>query len=246
MTFRLLAAALVSARSVAILIALTMVALFLGIFAFSLLEARRGPRAPRFTAEPPVRDGVHVRGTVTRRDFFRGGLLASLAIFATEFGGASLALLWPNLKGQFGSRIAAGSVSDIKAYIQSQNQPYYYGAGRFYIVPYTGNGTETIYKGLVEDGLMALYQKCPHLGCRVPFCQQSEWFECPCHGSKYNRAGEYELGPAPTGMKRFPLSVEGTNVVVDTSVIVNGPPRGTDTIHEPPQGPFCVGGAVGG
>ena len=55
---------------------------------------------------------------------------------------------------------------------------------------------------------MALYQKCVHLGCRVPFCQTSQWFECPCHGSKYNEAGEYQLGPAPTGLNRFKLTID--------------------------------------
>ncbi len=52
---------------------------------------------------------------------------------------------------------------------------------------------------------MTLYQKCVHLGCRVPFCQSSQWFECPCHGSKYNKAGEYRFGPAPTGLNRFKI-----------------------------------------
>ena len=91
-----------------------------------------------------------------------------------------------------------------------------------------------------HDGIMPLYQRCVHLGCRVPFCGSSKWFECPCHGSKYNFAGEYQLGPAPRGMDRFKLTVENGNVLVDTSVVVLGPPRGTDTIDEPPQGPFCV------
>ena len=93
---------------------------------------------------------------------------------------------------------------------------------------------------------MALYQKCAHLGCRVPFCQQSQWFECPCHGSKYNYAGEYQLGPAPTGLMRFKVEVSGSTVKVDTSTIIPGPPRGTNTIHQAPEGPFCVGGAAGG
>ncbi|HEY7401821.1 MAG TPA: Rieske 2Fe-2S domain-containing protein, partial [Actinomycetota bacterium] len=67
-----------------------------------------------------------------------------------------------------------------------------------------------------------------------------KWFECPCHGSKYNGAGEYQLGPAPRGMDRFTVKVEGGNVLVDTSLIILGPPRGTDTIQKPPQGPYCV------
>ena len=54
-----------------------------------------------------------------------------------------------------------------------------------------------------EQGVVALYQKCPHLGCRVPWCKTSQWFECPCHGSQYNRVGEKKGGPAPRGMDRF-------------------------------------------
>ncbi len=87
---------------------------------------------------------------------------------------------------------------------------------------------------------MALFQKCPHLGCRVPFCQQSQWFECPCHGSKYNNAGEYRDGPAPRGLDRFAVRVEGGQVSVDTSSVVLGPPRGTVTTQPDPDGPFCV------
>ena len=55
-----------------------------------------------------------------------------------------------------------------------------------------------------EQGIVALYQKCPHLGCRVPECVTSQWFECPCHGSQYNQVGEKKGGPAPRGMDRFP------------------------------------------
>ncbi|HEX5948674.1 MAG TPA: Rieske 2Fe-2S domain-containing protein, partial [Actinomycetota bacterium] len=81
-------------------------------------------------------------------------------------------------------------------------------------------------------------------GCRVPFCTQSQWFECPCHGSKYNRAGEYRDGPAPRGMDRFRVLVESGIVKVDTATRIDGPPRGTDTIQQQPEGPFCV--TIGG
>ena len=93
---------------------------------------------------------------------------------------------------------------------------------------------------MAAEGLMPLYQRCVHLGCRVPFCQSSQWFECPCHGSKYNEAGEYQLGPAPRGMDRFKIEIASGQVSVDTSLVIQGPPRGTDTINEPPQGSFCV------
>ncbi|MEX2101269.1 MAG: Rieske 2Fe-2S domain-containing protein [Actinomycetota bacterium] len=135
-------------------------------------------------------------------------------------------------------------MDDIKSEIGSTEQPFYVGAGRFYVVPYEGTPTGDIdYEtdGLAAQGVMPLYQRCVHLGCRVPFCQTSQWFECPCHGSKYNEAGEYKLGPAPRGMDRFAIEIDGSgNVLVDTSVVILGPARGTDTINEPPQGSFCV------
>ena len=60
----------------------------------------------------------------------------------------------------------------------------------------------------MEAGYTALYQKCVHLGCRVPECKTSQWFECQCHGSQYNRNGEKKGGPAPRGLDRFPLTVD--------------------------------------
>jgi cytochrome b6-f complex iron-sulfur subunit len=209
--------------------------------------ARAGVARP--AAPPGGGRAPRARTVLSRRDFFRGGLLASLMVFGAQFGGASLAFLWPNLKGGFGSLITLPDTLDsIKGQIEQGRQPYYFGAGRFYLINYTGDGDKSggIYDGITADNLMALYQKCAHLGCRVPFCQQSQWFECPCHGSKYNYAGEYQLGPAPTGLMRFKVEVSGTTVKVDTSNIIPGPPRGTNTIHQAPEGPFCVGGAAGG
>jgi cytochrome b6-f complex iron-sulfur subunit len=92
----------------------------------------------------------------------------------------------------------------------------------------------------MEQGYVALYQKCVHLGCRVPWCQSSQWFECPCHGSKYNRVGEKQGGPAPRGLDRFVLEVSGGNIVVDTANIIIGPPIGTNTTGQSPEGAPCV------
>ena len=72
-----------------------------------------------------------------------------------------------------------------------------------------------------------------HLGCRVPWCQSSQWFECPCHGSKYNAVGEKQDGPAPRGLDRFTLTVSGGGeVTIDTGTIVTGPPIGTNTTRQ--------------
>jgi cytochrome b6-f complex iron-sulfur subunit len=180
---------------------------------------------------------------VSRREFFRRSLLASVGLFSAQFGLASIGFIWPNLRGGFGAVIDLGLGPEvIKSQIDSDRQPFYFGAGRFYLVKYDVEPVPDIYEGFVAEGLMALYQKCVHLGCRVPFCQQSQWFECPCHGSKYNRAGEWRDGPAPRGMDRFPITVQGGTVRIDTSAArdQNGPPRGTNSINQNPEGPFCI------
>ena len=94
----------------------------------------------------------------------------------------------------------------------------------------------------IEAGLLALYQKCPHLGCRVPFCESSGWFECPCHGSKYTRLGEHREGPGPRGLDAFPVIVADGVVSIDTTVPVFGHPIGTVLVDLPAEGPACVGG----
>ena len=45
----------------------------------------------------------------------------------------------------------------------------------------TGDGTNV--------NVRALYQRCPHLGCKPNPCLRNFWLECPCHGSRYDRLG---------------------------------------------------------
>jgi cytochrome b6-f complex iron-sulfur subunit len=237
----------VSRETFAILVVIALFGLFLLLVAATLIRSRYAAAVfkeaaagaqPRPEPEPKA---AKKPKPVSRREFFRRSLLASLGLFGAQFGAASLAFIWPNLRGGFGSVIDLGLTPEaIKSQIEADRLPYYFGAGRFYLVSYTGDAADTIYAGLIGEGLMALYQKCVHLGCRVPFCQVSQWFECPCHGSKYNRVGEYRDGPAPRSMDRFRVSIQNGTVNVDTSEVILGPPRGTNTTGQPPEGPFCV------
>ena len=234
----------ISTRVVAAIVVFLALDIFAIVFGLSFLRAAKEQRATADGLPPAPKSSA----PLSRRDFFRKSLLVSLMVFGAQFGGATIAFLWPNLKGGFGSLINAGAVSDIRNQISTTSQPSDNGAGRFYVWDYGSGykgldaaaGVDYSASGYIADGLMAIYQRCAHLGCRVPFCQSSQWFECPCHGSKYNVAGEYELGPAPSGLQRFPVSIKDGNLFVDTSTLNPGPPRGTDTIQEPPQGPFCV------
>jgi cytochrome b6-f complex iron-sulfur subunit len=95
----------------------------------------------------------------------------------------------------------------------------------------------------INGDVVALYWKCSHLGCRVPWCETSGQFECPCHGSVFNRAGDYRAGPAPRGMDRFPVEIgEDGLVYIDTSEPILGPAPGGEIIDEPPRGPSCMAG----
>jgi cytochrome b6-f complex iron-sulfur subunit len=237
----------ISSGTVAAIVVIVIIDLFAVIFGLSFVRSRREQRAAEeaATAAALGQPAPKAPKPVSRREFFRRSLIASILLYGAQFGAATIAFLWPSLKGGFGSVINAGKVDDIKSGIaDAQGQPFYSGTGRFYIVAYNGKPSGDIdyeAEGVASQGVMPLYQRCVHLGCRVPFCQQSQWFECPCHGSKYNSAGEYQLGPAPRGMDRFHVDITSSgDVMVDTSEVVLGPPRGTDTLHRPIAGPFCV------
>jgi len=188
---------------------------------------------------------------ITRRQFFNRGILAGLGLGVGTFGVAALAFLWPSASSGFGGKFDIGSVSDIDDFIAANKKPFYNAGAKVYVVAYpkqdlskatkaySGTSYAPIIKGM-QAGYVALYQRCVHLGCRVPFCDTSQWFECPCHGSKYNRVGEKKAGPAPRGLDRFALTVGGGTLTIDTGDIEIGPPIGTNTTGQQQEGPLCV------
>jgi cytochrome b6-f complex iron-sulfur subunit len=183
---------------------------------------------------------------VTRRQFFNRSILASLGVGTGLFGVASIAFLWPSTGGGFGDVVTVGSIDEIENTL-AEKQPFYNASARTWIQAYPKDAVkkaEKVYDARLipgmEAGYVALYQKCPHLGCRVPWCTSSQWFECPCHGSKYNRVGEKKGGPAPRGMDRFVITISGNDVIVDTSEPLQGPAIGVDTTGQGQEGAPCV------
>ena len=181
------------------------------------------------------------RSGPSRRAFLRGGLLGSIVGVVATFGGARLAFLWPSLRGGFGAQLEVGTEAAVADEIAA-NGHLAFPAGRAYLVPYDpAQDPDGRYADITSGTpFMALYHKCVHLGCRVPWCASSSWFECPCHGSRYNLWGEYQFGPAPRGLDRFPVSLDEGRVLVDTSTIVTGPPRTSGVLSQPPAGPHCT------
>jgi cytochrome b6-f complex iron-sulfur subunit len=214
------------------------------------LENRRElqPGEPARTAPYPAArlQGREDAVGVTRRQFLNRMAVSGIVVGLTQFGMASLDFLWPRLRGGFGAKIDVGNVDALKSEFQTTREPKFIADGRFWLTLFEGNaqkaGAVPVYKdaNTLATGICALYRKCPHLGCSVPWCTPSKWFECPCHGSKYSYNGEYRDGPAPRGMDRFHVEIVSGKCVVDTSNVLLGPPRGTRTSQPAPEGQHCV------
>ncbi|MGF1616837.1 MAG: ubiquinol-cytochrome c reductase iron-sulfur subunit [Acidimicrobiia bacterium] len=184
---------------------------------------------------------------VSRRQFFNRALLATFGSFLALMGVDSLAFLWPKLSGGFGADIDAGAVSDLRAQSVTPDGsiiPVFIPEARAYVVPApTSLGEQYEGRGVESDGLMALFQRCVHLGCRVPWCGPSQGFECPCHGSKYNAIGEYFAGPAPRNLDRFVVESVGGRFIIKTGSPIETPRAPTLSVNYP-QGPSCIGATV--
>jgi len=189
-------------------------------------------------------------GEISRRGFMRRMLGVGVGLLSLEFLGGTLAFLWPNLTGGLGGQVALGTAADVNAAQPKwkNGEPYIYNPARLFFVNIPAG--ESLVDGtnkVVDDPgpkVLALYRKCPHLGCQIPqLCDKSHWFECLCHGSKYTILGEKRDGPAPRGMDRFNSKVANGVYTVDTSKIITGPPIGTATFDNRGPGDMqhCVG-----
>lgn len=137
---------------------------------------------------------------INRRQFILITWAASLAALALQTGIALLKFFEPRVQsGGFGGRLIAGLVEEFPPG-SVQHVP----AGQFYI-------------SHIEDvGLMALWHRCTHLGCTVPWQQEENQFTCPCHSSFFDSNGEVTGGPAPRPLDLFPLEIVDGEVIVDT------------------------------
>lgn len=141
---------------------------------------------------------------LSRRDFIKIAWAFFGGIALLETTGVFIAYLQPRLTdGEFGSIITAGLVDDFPA-----NSVTHISNGRFYIVR------------IGDGGFMAIYHRCTHLGCTVPWDQAAQKFICPCHNSQFDQQGIVENPPAPRPLDMFPVTIENGEVKVDTGTII--------------------------
>ncbi len=189
---------------------------------------------------------------VTRRHFLNVSMITLMSAGLASFAAAGfVAFLWPTATGGFGGKVNVGKMDDVLTGIANGSGFFYNATAKSWITPYPPEAlpkAESVpfYKPVLDtmrQGITVQYQKCPHLGCRVPSCVSSQWFECPCHGSQYNHVGEKKGGPAPRGMDHFAATVSASgDVVIDTGVVFTGVPIGTNTTGQEAEGPHCITG----
>ena len=191
---------------------------------------------PQALTEPVLHEmRLGKTGGMTRRQLIRRSIGAAVALWLLEVGAGTLGFLWPNLARGFGGQINLGdfqTVSDnpeVSGLSLSDGAPSYFPTARTFVVLNDANlgfqnGESSDGEGTVTN-VTTMFQKCPHLGCKPNFCTSNFWFECSCHGSRYDRLGVkvQELGPAPRGMDRFAHRVDDGSLLVDTSKVVLGP-----------------------
>lgn len=174
---------------------------------------------------------------LSRRQLIRNALGAGLGLWLLEVTAGTIGFAWPNLTGGFGAPIEMGSLETIKLQNASlpidEGFPAYYPEARAFVV-LVDPGQQRFLPGEDASGdgtalnVRALYQRCPHLGCKPNPCLKNFWFECPCHGSRYDRLGikadGAQFGPAPRGMDRFSTTVDGEGkLTINTGKITLGP-----------------------
>ncbi|MGH2598360.1 MAG: ubiquinol-cytochrome c reductase iron-sulfur subunit, partial [Dehalococcoidia bacterium] len=191
-----------------------------------VLTARAEPRA---MMRRELSDG-EVRNLYTRRSLVRTSFWAGLGVTVAGLLLGFVNFFWPRRVIGFGGivRIPASQMP------QPGDDPKRFSEMKGYIVNLRpGDGVPPQFQSFAAPskagGILALWWKCPHLGCTVPwrpefdFEGRRSWFRCPCHGSTYTKAGIRVFGPAPRPMDTFAVKVNGDgSLEVDTSKITPG------------------------
>ncbi|MDT3700504.1 MAG: Rieske 2Fe-2S domain-containing protein [Thermincola sp.] len=156
---------------------------------------------PNETQQEKTNDSEAKVTEIKRREFLRKLSWGSLGVGGVMLSGISLDMFWPRKISGFGSKVKVGPVSDFPV-----NTVTRVNKGKFYLAH-------------LPEGLMALYWKCPHLGCTVPWEEAENLFICPCHGSVYEPTGNRIAGPAPRPMDYMKIDIIDGEIVVDTGQI---------------------------
>ena len=184
------------------------------------IQVAEGQALPGAQVSRPTSDEV------TRRNFIRLAFWSGLGLTLLGSVAAVLDFLYPRgIKG-FGGPVPAGKASEFPR----GGDPKHNIIGQFWLVNLDAAEARPGGSGGGE-GLLALWHRCPHLGCTVPwrsgfsFEGDQGWFRCPCHGSTYTKSGIRVFGPAPRSMTTMSVEIDvDGNITVQTGVRLSGSP----------------------
>lgn len=194
---------------------------------------------------------------MSRRRLLRLSLGAGMLLWLTEVTAGTIGFIWPSLRSGFGAKIRIGTLEDVKLANANlpiaEGFPAYFSEARAFVSLVDPSRQEFLPgEDRTGDGtalnVRALYQRCPHLGCKPNPCLKNFYLECPCHGSRYDRLGikpaGAQWGPAPRSMDRFAIEVDGSGALtIDTSRITLGPlpiPLGQPGLIPPKSPTGCI------
>lgn len=165
-------------------------------------------------------EAVEEKKPINRREFLNLAWLASLGFLTVNLAGVTYLFAMPRFReGEFGGVYTAGSVSDLPT---TEAAPLNIPKVKLWL----SNS---------DAGVIALYKVCTHLGCLYSWLPEQDKFRCPCHGSEFQKNGEYIKGPAPRSLDRFIIQV----VSSEGEVIAETDPATGDPI-EIPDNPNAV------
>jgi menaquinol-cytochrome c reductase iron-sulfur subunit len=58
-----------------------------------------------------------------------------------------------------------------------------------------------------DGAIIAIWNRCAHLGCPVAYSAGGDVYSCPCHGGAYNSLGLVTAGPPPRPLDRFDVKI---------------------------------------
>ena len=188
--------------------------------------AARRTRAPEDAPVPAAQARRPTGPIASRRNFIRASFWGGLGLALLGTVGSLLDFMYPRgIKG-FGGPVPAGNISEFR----KGGDPVHFITGQFWLVNLDRSETRAGGSG-GGDGLLALWHKCPHLGCTVPWRSgftwdnDQGWYRCPCHGSTYTKSGIRVFGPAPRSMTTMKVDVDAAgNITVETGVRQDGGP----------------------
>jgi len=82
----------------------------------------------------------------------------------------------------------------------------------------TSKGSSKIVQNILiintGTSIVALSSICTHQGCTVGYNASKADIECPCHGSVYSTSGSVLVGPAPSPLRSYPVTQDGTILTI--------------------------------